>query len=68
MLRSQCNTTKAKPHNSNKETNEEQINYQMWIKKYRNKLTQKQISGILKKDTIQVTVVNGQRKYKIRSK
>ena len=40
----------------------------MWIKKYRNKLTQKQISGILKKDTIQVTMVNGQRKYKIRSK
>ena len=39
ILRTQCNTTKAKPHNSNRETKEEQINYQMWIRK-----TQEQIN------------------------
>ena len=33
ILRPQCNTTKAKPHNSNRETKEEQNNYQMWIEK-----------------------------------
>ena len=33
ILRTQCNTTKAKPHNSNRETKEQQNNYQMWIEK-----------------------------------
>ena len=33
ILRPQCNTTKAKLHNSNRETKEEQNNYQMWIEK-----------------------------------
>ena len=56
ILRPQYNTTKAQPCNSNRETKEEQNNYQMWLqKKYRNKLTQKQMSGILRKDTIQVS-------------
>ena len=31
--RRQCNTTNAKPRNSNRETKEEQNNYQMWIQK-----------------------------------
>ena len=33
ILRTQCNTTKAKPHNSNRKAKEEQNNYQMWIQK-----------------------------------
>ena len=33
MLRPQCNTTKAKPCNSNRETKEEQNNYQIRIQK-----------------------------------
>ena len=33
MLRPQCSTTKAKPCNSNRETKEEQNNYQMRIQK-----------------------------------
>ena len=33
ILRTQCNTTKAKPHNSNREIKEQQNNYQMWIEK-----------------------------------
>ena len=33
MLRPQCNTTKAKPCNSNKEAKEEQNNYQMCLQK-----------------------------------
>ena len=33
ILRPQCNTTKAKPCNSNRETKEEQNNFQMWLQK-----------------------------------
>ena len=33
ILRPQCNTTKTKHCNSNKETKEEQNNYQIWIHK-----------------------------------
>ena len=33
MLKPQCNTTKAKHHNSNRETKEEQNNCQMWMQK-----------------------------------
>ena len=36
--------------------------------KHRNKLTQKQISGILKKDSIQVIMINVQRNYKVTSR
>ena len=38
MLRPQCNTTKAKPCNSNKETKEEQNNYQMCLQKIKKQI------------------------------
>ena len=55
ILRPQCNTTKAKPCNSNRKQKKNRIITKCGYKKYSNKLRQKQVSGIFKKDTVQVS-------------
>ena len=40
-MRPQCNTTKAKPCNCNREAKEEQNNYQMWIQKIQEQIDTK---------------------------
>ena len=41
VLAPKCNTIKAKPCNSNKETKEEQNNYQMWIQNIQEQIGKK---------------------------
>ena len=53
ILRSQWNSTKAKPHTAIEKQKKNKIITKCGYKKYRNKLTHKQISGILKKEKIQ---------------